>query len=141
MYLAKVEVGFESAHRLFHYTGKCKNIHGHSYRAIVVLERADHVLAHPGFVIDFGDIRRIVKTWIDENWDHAIILWKDDPLCTVLNRYGSIKMFKMDSDPTAERMAKILYTVVSAELDEATLVTEVAITETVGATAIYRSSE
>jgi 6-pyruvoyltetrahydropterin/6-carboxytetrahydropterin synthase len=73
------EFNFEIAHALWNYDGHCKNIHGHSYKLFVT------VLGEPvqdekdpknGMVIDFGDLKKIVKQEIVEPLDHSLILNK-----------------------------------------------------------------
>lgn len=68
---------FETAHALFGYDGKCKNIHGHSYKLFVTikgkpLQDASHV--KNGMVLDFGDLKEIVHDIVVKPWDHAILL-------------------------------------------------------------------
>jgi 6-pyruvoyltetrahydropterin/6-carboxytetrahydropterin synthase len=59
-------------------------------------------------VADFGDIKRIVKGWIDRELDHKMILRKDDPLTAALQKMGE-PMYVLDSNPTAERIAQLIY--------------------------------
>jgi len=54
---------FEAAHRLPRHPGKCKHLHGHSYQ--VALAVSGRVQPYSGFVIDFGDIGRIMSPVID----------------------------------------------------------------------------
>ena len=68
---------FETAHVLYNYDGKCKNMHGHSYKLFVTVKGnpindLDH--SKNGMVVDFGDIKRIVKSEIIDVWDHAVML-------------------------------------------------------------------
>jgi len=68
---------FESAHALHGYDGKCKNIHGHSYTLEVTimgepLEDEEH--PKQGMVMDFGDLSKLVKTVIIDQFDHALLL-------------------------------------------------------------------
>ena len=70
---------FETAHAVFGYDGPCKNIHGHSYELHVTVAAADTgeaFLAPPGFLIDFKDIKRIVKAEIVDYFDHKLVLSK-----------------------------------------------------------------
>ncbi|MFA7686652.1 MAG: 6-carboxytetrahydropterin synthase [Moheibacter sp.] len=73
---------FETAHALYGYDGKCKNIHGHSYKLFVTVKGVPNPDAnHPkfGMVIDFGDIKKIVKAEVVDLFDHAILLNKNSP--------------------------------------------------------------
>lgn len=68
---------FETAHVLYNYDGKCKNMHGHSYKLFVTVKgRPISDLNHPknGMVIDFGDIKTIVKEEVTDVWDHAVLV-------------------------------------------------------------------
>lgn len=71
------EFHFEMAHVLWNYDGPCKNVHGHSYRLFVTLSGtpADNQ-DNPknGMVIDFSDLKSIVKKAIVSIFDHAVVL-------------------------------------------------------------------
>ena len=61
------------SHRLRNgYPGKCKNNHGHEYFYEVTL--SSDTLDRYGMVIDFGEIKKMFDTWIQENWDHASVV-------------------------------------------------------------------
>jgi 6-pyruvoyltetrahydropterin/6-carboxytetrahydropterin synthase len=59
-------------------------------------------------VCDFSDIKRIVKGWIDRELDHKMILRHDDPLVAPLQSLGE-PIFVVDSNPTVERLAKLIF--------------------------------
>lgn len=67
---------FETAHAIDGYDGMCKNIHGHSYELHVTVSSpaTTHFLPAPGFVIDFKDLKDIVKREIVDFFDHRLIL-------------------------------------------------------------------
>jgi 6-pyruvoyltetrahydropterin/6-carboxytetrahydropterin synthase len=71
------EFPFEMAHVLWNYDGPCKNVHGHSYRLFVTLSGTpsdDRDNPKNGMVIDFSDLKSIVKTRIVNVFDHAVVL-------------------------------------------------------------------
>lgn len=69
--------GFSAAHRLNKgYEGKCKYLHGHSYRVRVTLTA--HELDQYDFVIDFGDIKAMFDDWVQAHWDHVTIVSEVD---------------------------------------------------------------
>ncbi|MDD3458262.1 MAG: 6-carboxytetrahydropterin synthase [Weeksellaceae bacterium] len=73
---------FETAHALYGYDGKCRNIHGHSYKLYVTvlgtpIQDADNPKF--GMVIDFGDIKRIVRAEVVDKFDHSILLNVNSP--------------------------------------------------------------
>ena len=71
------EFGFECSHALLGYDGLCKNIHGHSYKLFVtVIGRPIDDDKNPknGMVMDFGDLKRIVKSEIVDVYDHSFVV-------------------------------------------------------------------
>jgi len=70
--------------------------------------RTDH-LDNRNMVADFSDIKRIVKGWIDRELDHKMILRRDDPLVAPLQALGE-PIFLVDSNPTVELVARLIYT-------------------------------
>ena len=71
------EFAFEMAHVLWNYDGPCRNVHGHSYRLFVTLSGTpvnDPENPKNGMVIDFTDLKRIVKKEIVNVFDHAVVV-------------------------------------------------------------------
>ena len=71
------EFRFEAAHALKGYDGPCRNIHGHSYELSVTvtgIPETDTSSTKLGMVMDFGDLKRLVKREIIDQYDHALIL-------------------------------------------------------------------
>jgi 6-pyruvoyltetrahydropterin/6-carboxytetrahydropterin synthase len=103
------ELCFDAAHRLHQYQGKCSQIHGHRYRVVVELGYTE--VNEVGIGVDFRMIKETVGKWIDENWDHKLILNWDDPLYHALRDFGGVdegEMFLMRGNPTAENMAEFI---------------------------------
>ena len=74
------EFDFEAAHALDGYNGKCKDIHGHSYHLEMTYlgtPKAEKAISDCGMVVDFGEIKQIIKTKILPLFDHRLILRKD----------------------------------------------------------------
>jgi len=100
---------FESAHALYGYDGKCKNIHGHSYHLYVTvigrpIENNQH--AKNGMVMDFGDLKVIVKKEIVNKFDHAVVLNENSPhkeLADTISDH-SHKVVLVPYQPTSENM-------------------------------------
>ena len=69
------------AHALFGYDGPCKNIHGHTYHlSVTVIGQVEQSISpKQGMVVDFTDLKRIVKNEIVSIFDHALVLNKDAP--------------------------------------------------------------
>lgn len=99
---------FEMAHALWGYDGKCSNIHGHSYRLTVsvegeVLQKAGH--PKDGMVVDFADLKAIVKREVVDVYDHALVINKQTPeeLILALQRHYA-KVYVTDWQPTCENL-------------------------------------
>jgi 6-pyruvoyltetrahydropterin/6-carboxytetrahydropterin synthase len=68
---------FEMAHALWNYDGPCRNIHGHSYKLFVTVKgepSLDNKSPKLGMVIDFSDLKRIVKHEIIDAFDHSVVI-------------------------------------------------------------------
>ena len=59
-------------------------------------------------VMDFSDVSTVIKTWIDAELDHKMLLYNGDPLVSVLQDFNQ-PCYLMDANPTAENIAKIFY--------------------------------
>lgn len=88
---------FEAAHHLEDYNGPCANVHGHSYKLWITVSSAKED-EEEDFVVDFKELKRIVKTHIIDKWDH-----KDLNKILVCN-------------PTAENMVKAIRNILQPEL-------------------------
>lgn len=76
-YVSKRLKDFSTSHRLGKgYPGLCKNGHGHGYHLEVTLK--SERLNLYGFVMDFGEIKKLFDKWVQENWDHATLCAADD---------------------------------------------------------------
>jgi 6-pyruvoyltetrahydropterin/6-carboxytetrahydropterin synthase len=106
MYSVTKRIDFCYGHRLLDYDGICKHPHGHN--AIAEIEIRTDALDKRNMVADFGDIKRIVKSWVDRELDHKMILRHDDPLVKLLQGIGE-PMYLVDSNPTVERIARLIY--------------------------------
>jgi 6-pyruvoyltetrahydropterin/6-carboxytetrahydropterin synthase len=98
-------IEFCYGHRLLRYQGKCAHLHGHNGRVEVTV--AAKTLDGQSMVTDFSEIGRVVRAFIDQNLDHKLLLHKDDPLAAVLRGHDE-PLFLMDSDPTAEAIARLI---------------------------------
>jgi len=100
---------FEAGHALYGYDGKCKNVHGHSYKLFVTvigspITDKNHVKF--GMVIDFGDLKKIISEEIISVYDHATVLNKNTPhaeLAEVLKAQGH-HIILVDFQPTSEML-------------------------------------
>ena len=106
MYRVTREIDFCYGHRLLHYDGKCKHLHGHNGRAVIAIASTE--LNECGMVMDFSEIKNVLSTWIDENLDHRMILHRDDPAVPALKSLGE-PLYLIDANPTAENIAKLIF--------------------------------
>lgn len=103
------QFNFETGHALYGYDGKCKNVHGHSYKLFVtVIGRpfSDPKNVKCGMVIDFKDLKEIVESEIVDVFDHATVFNKNTPhieLARELEKRGH-NVILVDYQPTSEMM-------------------------------------
>lgn len=100
---------FETGHALYGYDGKCKNVHGHSYKLwVTVIGTPIKDIAHVklGMVIDFGDLKAIVKEEIVDVFDHATVFNKNTPHIELANQLkeSGHHIILVDYQPTSENM-------------------------------------
>ncbi|WP_341763515.1 6-carboxytetrahydropterin synthase [Candidatus Tisiphia endosymbiont of Beris chalybata] len=98
------KVEFDAGHRIIGHTNKCQYLHGHRY----VLEvTANSSVTDPlGMVVDFGQMKLIIKRWIDDNLDHNLILHQNDKeMGENVARWTGQKIYYMQQNPTAENLA------------------------------------
>lgn len=103
------QFSFETAHALYGYDGKCKNIHGHGYQLYVtVIGTPISDTSNPkyGMVLDFGDLKKIINAQIVDVFDHSLILNKNTPhdgIAQDLIKNGH-KVILVDYQPSSENM-------------------------------------
>ncbi|MFZ4160457.1 6-pyruvoyl trahydropterin synthase family protein [Streptomyces griseoincarnatus] len=108
-----VSHNFETAHRLPHLSGKCENLHGHSWWAEITVT-APALAA--GTVVEFGEFKKLIRQWIDTHLDHGTMLGPGDPLLPVLRAEGC-KVYEVEGWPTVENVAALLAGTASRALD------------------------
>ena len=103
------QFSFETGHALYGYDGKCKNVHGHSYKLSVTvigkpITDATHVKF--GMVIDFSDLKAIVKAEIVDVFDHATVFNKNTPHIELAKelKERDHNVLLVDYQPTSEMM-------------------------------------
>lgn len=125
-------IHFCYGHRLLNYSGKCRFLHGHNGRVEFVLqgEQLDPI----GMLTDFSQVKQSMKSWIDQQLDHKMVLSREDPLVALL-RDNEQPLYLMDSNPTAEALARLMYTVAQ---QQGFPVVEVRFWESPSSMAVYR---
>jgi len=92
---------FDAAHRLLGYDGLCGSIHGHRYVVETTFSGEQDEL---GMIADFAKLKRVIGEWIKRNWDHALLLHRDDPTPVMPGQ----RVAMLDRNPTAENLAREL---------------------------------
>ncbi|MDO8526557.1 MAG: 6-carboxytetrahydropterin synthase [Deltaproteobacteria bacterium] len=105
-YTITKRLDFCYGHRLLNYDGKCRHLHGHN--ALMEIDITAEALDEKGMACDFSEIKQKLKTWIDLNLDHRMLLNKKDPMVTLLKEVNE-PLFLMKENPTAENIAKLLF--------------------------------
>lgn len=132
MYRVTKSVAFCYGHRLLNYAGKCRHLHGHNARAVITLER--ETLDERGMVEDFSELKRVLRTWLDGEIDHTLLLCRADPLLPLLQEAGE-RVYVVEDNPTAEVIARMIFEYVA---EQGFPVVEVALWETDTSHASYR---
>ncbi len=102
------EFGFEAAHALKGYDGPCRNVHGHSYElAVTVIGSPSTDSSSPkyGMLMDFGDLKHLIKSDIIDHFDHALILhssMKDSGVLHAGEPFTNVLF--VDYQPTSENI-------------------------------------
>lgn len=97
------------AHRQHRHDGHCALIHGHNWA--ITLTFACRETDANGFVVDFGKLNYL-KSWIDENLDHACLFNENDAeKDALLDQFG--RLFKAYTLPNSscEGLAQHIYQV------------------------------
>jgi 6-pyruvoyltetrahydropterin/6-carboxytetrahydropterin synthase len=117
---------FDAGHRVYKHESKCAHLHGHRY-VVEVTAQADE-LDEVGRTIDFSVLKEKIGGWLDEKWDHGMIMNDVDPLAKAVgrlevvprpgrNEVGTLqKLYLMPCNPTAENMASYLLDVICPDL-------------------------
>lgn len=112
------EFSFEMAHALKNYDGKCRHIHGHSYKLVVTVIGEpidDEQSPKNGMVIDFGDLKKIVNKHIVDQYDHALVLPENSELIAKLED-TDLRTIILGFQPTSEKMLEHFAKILQKEL-------------------------
>lgn len=102
-----------TGHRVYGHNGKCQHLHGHSY--IIHFFCSAGNLNNLGMVIDFSIIKSTLCQWLDDNYDHRMLIWENDPLANELIKLDdSVQITPYN--PTAENIAHYLLTEIAPKL-------------------------
>ena len=110
---------FEMAHVLTGYDGSCANIHGHSYHLeITVIGNPINDVKDPknGMVMDFGDLKRIVKENVIDRFDHVLLLRSGTEISNIAMEGKLQKVEIVDYQPTCENFLVHISEIISSKL-------------------------
>jgi len=147
--MAKIRVTkhfhFEMAHALFQYDGLCRNIHGHSYNLQVsLIGEVKKEPGHPkdGMVLDFGDLKKVVKSKIVDRFDHALMI---NSLFTKsqidLLKQTSERIIVVDFQPTSENIVTYIAEILKQHLPSGVSLFSIRLYETVTSYAEWFASD
>lgn len=141
MNYVKTLIGFEAAHRLYDvdtYSKECReNVHGHSYKVTIIVGRKE--LNKAGMVIDFKQLKEVLRSQIEQKYDHSCILKRTDPIAQTIKE-NCKKVYTVEQNPTAEWMARSFYVELKnyiQRIDSEVFIKEIQVQETENNIAIY----
>lgn len=111
---------FEMAHTLYEYDGLCRNIHGHSYNLeVTLIGEPRNKPKHPkdGMVMDFSEIKEIVKSKIVSRFDHALMVNQLVPKKQMeLLKQTTERVIVVDFQPTSENIVAYIAAILQQHL-------------------------
>lgn len=121
MFKTAKQFTFDMAHMLDGHDGKCHNLHGHTYILQVEVSGSLHETgAKKGMVVDFADLKDIVKSHILDKMDHAFIYdttnERESQVADLLNKLHS-KTYGIATRTTAEEMARHIFITLKTQAD------------------------
>jgi 6-pyruvoyltetrahydropterin/6-carboxytetrahydropterin synthase len=122
---------FDAAHRIMGHAGGCAYLHGHTYHLEVTVSAL--ALDPLGMVIDFDDLREVVRKAVLDGWDHATLLAPDDPLAPAIaavQREAPDRVVRLRGHPTVEIMTREAWEAIGRALPAHVTLERVAIRET-----------
>lgn len=131
----------ETAHRLCNYAGKCAHIHGHSYRWEVTVMLESGGVQENGIAVDFSELKQAMVQEIYKPYDHALVLWDQDPLHDLVSDFSKPrssfliasdgkteqKIIWLPNNPTAEAFAAIAANDLQQWFDDADMLEDIQI--------------
>jgi 6-pyruvoyltetrahydropterin/6-carboxytetrahydropterin synthase len=136
---------FEMAHTLYEYDGLCQNIHGHSYNLEVTLignPRKEPNHPKDGMVMDFSELKRIVKKEIVDRFDHALMVNNLVPESQLdLLRKTTDRIIIVEFQPTSENIAAYIAEILQQHLPAGVSLFSIRLFETVTAFAEWFASD
>lgn len=144
------ELEIDMGHTVTNHNSKCKHLHGHRYRIRATVD--DKLITEgsaEGMVIDFSDLKKAMTDAIDTPFDHAFVIWKDDPRAVILSKAHEMwhndfnKFHKLTFVPTAENLARYWFALLKNELEAVYNIKlhQIEVWETPSSSALYTIDE
>ena len=127
------EFVFDMAHALSNYDGKCKNIHGHTYKLFVTLigiPCEDCSSPKNGMVLDFGDLKNIVKIPIVDVFDHAFVVSANRGFEDLRKFQETDKYIEVPFQPTCENLTIYIANIIRSKLPDSVSLYSIRLYET-----------
>ena len=116
------QIEWDMGHRVTNHYSKCRNLHGHRYKAEICVEGELIKVtgsSSEGMVLDFGDIKKMAVKYIYEILDHGFILWeKDAILMSFFKTNTDLKHIIVSFVPTVENIAKWIFIQLDKKLED-----------------------
>lgn len=126
MFQVCIQAHFDAAHFIRNYNGNCAKLHGHRWNVVVCIEGRQ--LNHLGMLIDFREVKQIIKNKI-ELLDHTVL--------NELPAFGTEAL-----NPTAENLAQLIFMELKKDLDlSEKRIAWVQVNESPDAWAIYKETD
>lgn len=136
---------FEMAHALYKYDGLCRNIHGHSYNLQVTLigePKKDSGHPKDGMVLDFGELKKVVKSEVVNRFDHALMvnsLFPEEQMN--LLKQTTDRIIIVDFQPTSENIVAYIADILQQHLPIGVSLFSIRLYETITAYAEWFASD
>ena len=137
------EFKFEMAHALHGYDGLCANIHGHSYRLWVTVRgdvKKEPTHTKDGMVMDFMDLKSIIKPTIIKKYDHSLVLNANSPHAN-LDLSAFDKVYYLPYQPTSENLVTDFANSITSLLPKNVELLKVVLSETVSSFAEWNKDD
>jgi 6-pyruvoyltetrahydropterin/6-carboxytetrahydropterin synthase len=118
------ELEIDMGHAVTNHNSKCKHLHGHRYTIRATVD--DKLIAEgsaEGMVIDFSDLKKCMMDVLDDPFDHAFVIWEEDPRASMLQKAHDLwhndynKFHILPFVPTAENLARYWFALMKHELE------------------------
>ena len=133
------------AHTLYEYDGLCRNIHGHSYNLEVTISgEPRNEPGHPkdGMVLDFSELKTIVKSRIVDRFDHALMVNNLVPEKQMeLLRQTTNRIIVVNFQPTSENIVVYIAEILQQHLPAGVKLFSIRLFETVTSFAEWFESD